>query len=61
VNGVDRISSLRQQLLRVLPSISRVPIQGSEREADVDYGDVLGKPEFKVLLNNRWGVNVYPV
>lgn len=27
----------------------------------VDYGEVLGKPEFKVLLNNRWGVKVYPV
>jgi len=28
---------------------------------DLDYGDVLSKPEFKVLLNNRWGVKVYPV
>lgn len=31
------------------------------RLMDVDYGDVLGKPEFKVLLNNRWGIKVYPV
>jgi hypothetical protein len=27
----------------------------------VDYGEVLGRPEFKVLLNNRWGVKVVPV
>jgi hypothetical protein len=27
----------------------------------IDYGEVLGKPEFKVLLNNRWGVKVIPV
>jgi hypothetical protein len=27
----------------------------------IDYGEVLGRPEFKVLLNNRWGVKVVPV
>jgi hypothetical protein len=29
--------------------------------ANLGFGDVLIKPEFKVLLNNRWGVTVVPV
>jgi hypothetical protein len=29
--------------------------------ANVGFADVLVKPDFKVLLNNRWGLTVVPV
>jgi len=60
MSGPGLALSTRRRVPRVSLSISRVQTSSGLCWWP-DYGDVLGKPEFKVLLNNRWGAKVYTV